>query len=105
MEVLNLVVEEGTLSHGHLLVPEVVVVAFPLLKFFRESLVSQHLLLLEDLLSETNFNLDVSLFVDNAAFGPTVVHEELLVPYENRFSFLHEADEPAEEVGLDEVIQ
>ena len=65
-----------------------------------KSLISKHLLLLKHFSCESNLHLYNSLFVNDAAFGSAVVHEELLVVYQNSLAFLHVAHEPAVKVGI-----
>ena len=64
-------------------------------------LISQHLLLLECLLSEADFNFDDGAFVDDARAWLTLVNEELLPSDHDCLTFLEVAHEPTEEVLLE----
>jgi hypothetical protein len=67
---------------------------------FGETLVCKHLLLLENLLSETHFHLYDGVLVHYTEFGATVVQEKFLVVYLEGLSTLHIAHKATEEIGV-----
>lgn len=68
---------------------------------FCEALVSKNLLLLENLMSEANLELDNRLLIDDASFRPTVVDEELLIIDLDGLTAFHIAHEATEEVVVE----
>ena len=75
-----------------------------LLQAFRISLVRQHLLFLEGLLSEPDFNLDYGAFIDNASARLTLVYEEFMTGNPDGLSLLKVAHQPSEEVRLQDLV-
>jgi hypothetical protein len=67
---------------------------------FRETLISQDLLLLEYFLGETYFHLNNRLLVNNAALWPAIIQEKFLVVYLKCFSSFDITHESAEKVGV-----
>ena len=67
---------------------------------FCETLVCQHLLLLENLLGEPDLHLYNGVLVHYTEFGATVVQEKFLVVYLEGLSTLHIAHKATEEIGV-----
>jgi len=74
------------------------------LDLLSESLVSQHLLLLEDFSGEADLKVDDGLLVYDAAFGSAVVYEEFLVINNDSFTFFNVAHEATVEVRMEVVL-
>ena len=76
---------------------------------FGETLICQHLLLLENLLGEADLHLYDGVLVHDAEFGTAVVQEKLLVVYLKGLSTLHIAHKATEEIwvqiGLADVLK
>jgi hypothetical protein len=85
--------EPCTLLGGHLL-----------LQAFCISLVRQHLLFLEGLLSEPDFNFDYGAFIDDTGARLTLVYEEFMAGDPDGLSFFKVAHKPPEEVRLQDLI-